>query len=531
MKLRDYQVECVNQIGKMSSGRKICYMATGAGKTIVIATVAKYTKGRVLIIVDQQELREQTIDKIKMICGEDVSIGSVQGKLDEVDKRIVICTRQSLTHCKSDRLERLIENGNFEIVMTDECHRAVGQIKQIIDKINAIKVIGFSATPWNPQLKELFDGFVYEKDTLSLIEEGYLCNPVAFRIKTSTDLSDVKTVGGEFNQGQLSDTVDNIYRNQLIVKAYKDMAIDRKHTIVFATSIDHAYNLSQCFNINGISAKSIDSTLDSVEREQVLNDFKEGKFKVLVNVAILTTGFDMESLDCIIMARPTKSKILYTQCLGRGLRIAENKENCLILDIVDNYSRHSLIDMKSIFDTEDGESILEAKERKVYEQVEKERQLEEQRKIEEEQERIRLEEIKLFNRNIFNISQISNLDWYFGKINNNHVAILSSNSNEDYYIFKSNGEYQAYKYTKLENYNFKLDLIETNENLMEIVQKIDNEAILKGSSFINKKSRWKKDSATVKQIRACKSLVNSKWDAHQYFSKRSMYFSLKEILC
>jgi superfamily II DNA or RNA helicase len=534
MKLRGYQAECVNKINEMNNiEKKICYMATGAGKTVIMGTVAKQSEGRVLIVVDQSELREQTIDKIKLICGDDISIGSVQGKLNEVDKKIVVATRQSLTHCKSNRLDQILENGNFDVVMIDECHRACHQIKKIVDSINEkCKVIGFTATPWNTELKAIFDGFVYEKEILELIEEGYLCSPRCFRIQTDTDLSGIKTIAGEFAQSELSIVVDSAERNNLIVKAYLDKAKDRKHTIVFATSIEHAAHLSKAFNRNGISAKSIDSTLDSTEREQVLSGFKTGEFKVLVNVAILTTGFDFEELDCVIMARPTKSKILYTQCLGRGIRIAEGKEDCLVLDIVDNVVKHSLINTKSIFDMEDGETILEAKERRVYEKKEKEIQLQEQKKIEEEQEKLRLEEIELFNNNIYNVAQISNLDWYFNKINGDVVSALSVKPDTDYYIVKVDSEYNSYKCTKFEGYKYELNLIDTNKNLNEIVEDIERSAIKKGSSFINKYSTWKYEGATDKQIAACKNnkYVKTKWDAHKFFSKRNMYFALKNII-
>ena len=533
MKLRDYQIEAVDAINSMNStDKKIVYMATGSGKTVVMATVAKQAKGRVLIVVDQQELREQTIDKIRMICDDDILVGSVQGSLNEIDKDIVVATRQTLTHCRSNRLGEMLKIGNFSLVMFDECHRACNQIKKIVDTIgNTCKVVGFTATPWNEELKAIFDGFVYEKDILSLIEEGYLCEPRCFRVETETDLSGVKVVAGEFAQGELSNAVNNVNRNSTIVKAYLNKAKGRKHTIVFATSIEHAANLAQAFNVNGISAKSVDSTLDSTEREQVLNEFKQGKFQVLVNVAILTTGFDFEALDCVIMARPTKSRILYTQCLGRGLRLAEGKKDCLVLDIVDNVSKHSLVSSKSIFDTNDGETILEAKERINYEAEEKKRLIEEQKRIEEEQEILRLKEIELFNSSIYNIKDISNLDWYFNKINGIEVACISARYNLDFYIFKKNKEFYAYKNDK-SNSTSKLTLIDCNASLQEIIDDVVAIVTKNGSSFISKYSTWKYESATEKQLAVVNNneYIKTKWDTHKYFSKRVMWFALKNII-
>lgn len=531
MELRDYQIECVDSINNMSGmDRKICYISTGGGKTVCMASIAKYTSGRVLIVVDQKELRQQTIDKLRLVCGKDESIGSVQGVLNEINKRIIIATRQSLTHINSNRINQLKQHGKFDVIMIDECHRACGQVKTIIDNLaDNCKVIGFTATPYNPELKNIFDGFVYKKEIMELIDEEYLCSPRCFRIDSDTDLTGVKTVGGEFIQSELSNRVNNVARNNMIVKAYIDKAIDRKRTIVFATSIDHATSLAKCFNDNGIDARSIDSTLDSNEREGTLDDFKKGKFKVLVNVAILTTGFDMPELDCIIMARPTKSKILYVQCLGRGLRIFEGKRDCLVLDIVDNASKHSLINMKSIFDTNDGEDVIEANIRKKNEEDRLLEIEEELKRIEEENERLRLEEIEMFNSNIFNIRNYSMLDWYFTYINDNKVAILSVNSTVDYYICKIDEKFNTFRFEKKSRYDNELELIESSSNLMELVSEVDAVAYKNGNNFTNKYAKWKADKATDKQVKYAKG-AKTKWDVNKYFSKNSCYFALKDIL-
>lgn len=471
MQLRKYQIECIEKIQEMNSNdKKIVYIATGGGKTVIIASLAKECKGRVLIIVGQTELREQTIDKLKKVCGDEVSVGSVQANLNEYDKKIIVSTRQSLTHPGSKRIRKLLENGEFDIIMIDECHQAVSQVKKIIDILgnNNCKIIGFSATPFNPELKKIFNGFVYKKDILSLINEHYLCEPRCYRINSQTDISNVKTVGGEFVQNQLEEVIDNKERNILIVKSYKEYASDRKHCIVFATGIEHARNLAECFNINGIKAKSIDSTLNKDERSEILKEFKEGQFPVLVNVAILTTGFDFEALDCIIMARPTESKALYIQCIGRGLRIFEGKQDCLVLDIVDNSNKFTLLSCNSIFGTNDGETLSEKKERIKKEKEERERLLKEleEKKIKEQKEKelaekrkkefllekqMKLEEAKLRliveEKNMFKIENDinSSIDSYYKKeqfnsllydlyedkeINNRLNELLSSNTSK-----------------------------------------------------------------------------------------------------
>lgn len=536
MELRKYQIECLEKVKDMQVGeRKICYLPTGSGKTVVMSAIAKETKGRVLIVVMSTELRQQTIDKLKMICGNDVNVGSVQANLNETDSKIVVATRQSLTHPKSKRMDELISNGEFDVICIDECHVAVSQYKKIVDTIGTnAKVIGFTATPWNQDMKSVFDGFIYEKTLLEMIEEKYLCEPKCYAVQTECDLSKVKTIGGEFVQKDLAEAVDNVARNELIVKAYLEKASDRKQTIVFATSIDHATNLANCFNLNGISARSIDSTIDKDERKSTFEDFKSNKFRVLVNVNICSIGLDIPSVDCIVLARPTKSKMLYVQQLGRGLRLSPKteKKNCIVIDIVDNVNKFNLVNCKSIFDVEDGETILEAKQRKQYEKEENEKLLEEQRSIEEEQERLRLEEIDLFNSNVLNVFEYSNLDWFSNRIDNKNVMILSSKIDKHYVIYKSGNEFYCYVYKNLENYEHEFELYESNADLRELLESVENEAISEGSNFINRNTKWKNEIATERQMEVLKGRLGinaSKWDVHKFFINRNIYFAFKEL--
>ena len=153
-----------------------------------------------------------------------------------------------------------------------------------------------------------------------MINSKYLCEPKAIYVYSDVDLSNVKTVAGEFNQRQLEDAVNTENRNDIITDAYIKYASDRKSTIVFASGIAHARDICQSFKDKNIVCDYIDSTIEDTQRELVISNFKSGKLPVIVNVGVLTTGFDFEPTDCILMCRPTKSKILYTQIIGRGLR-------------------------------------------------------------------------------------------------------------------------------------------------------------------------------------------------------------------
>lgn len=532
MKLRKYQEECVNKINKMKEGeKKIAFLATGAGKTIIMSYVASLEKGRVLICVDQSELREQIIDKLSIFIQRE-EIGSVQGKFDEVDKRVIVATRQSLIHGKSTRLDRMIANGEFDMLQIDETHRAVGQVKKIIDKVGAKKVIGYTATPFNKELLEVYSDFVYRKEIISLVEEGYLCSPRCLTIYTNTSLDDVSTVGGEFNLGQLDNAVNNNYRNKLIVNKYIELAKDRKKTLCFCTSIEHAEELANEFNKAGIVAKNIDSTLSPEERAKTIADFKKGKISVLTNIGVLTTGFDEPSVDCIIMARPTKSKILFTQCAGRGLRIYGEKEDCLILDVCDVTTKNkmNLMTGRSVFDLDEDETFIERKERIIKEQEEYERKEKERKERERIEAKILQKEIDLFNETVENIFSISSLHWFFTDIKGIDIAILSTNSKEDYYILNNGKEFISYKRIQKENWEYDLEEINNSDNLKELVEEIEGVALEKGSSFIQKKSEWKYEEATELQKKTCKAKVKTKWGAHCFFSKRNCYFALKDLI-
>lgn len=536
MELREYQKESINKIKELQIGDKgIISLPTGTGKTIVMSGLAKETPERILIVVMSTELREQTIDKLKFVCGENVDVGSVQGKLNECNNQIIVATRQSLTHVKSNRLNDITASGDFKYIIFDECHVAVEQIQKIIDAIgqNSI-IVGVTATPYNQLMTKVFDNIIYEMSLLKAIKSGYLVEPKAKKVYTNTDISNVKTIGGEFVQKHLEEALNNDDRNNIIVKSYLDYAQDRKHTIVFASGIDHANAITQCFNDNGIDARSIDSTIDSKERSQTLEDFKAGKFKVLVNVSILTTGFDFTALDCVIMARSTKSRILYMQCLGRVLRLAEGKENALVIDIADIVNKFSLVNIDSIFNItfKDDETLTEAEERIAKADAEeKERlRLEQEEKERQELEKLRLEaeEIELFNSNIKNIYEYSNLDWFEWYYNNNLYFVLSLNDKIDIVLTKVSDEFISYKYE-----DKQLIEHERNENLKELVDNIDNMAYTYGSSFISKTAKWKKDKPTEKQIACIKGnwKVYNKFDCHKYFKSRSLFFSFKNKAC
>jgi superfamily II DNA or RNA helicase len=534
--LRPYQIESVESVKNLKEGfNGIISLPTASGKTIIMSAIANETIGRVLIIIQSTILREQTIEKLKN-TNPDLDIGSVQASLNEVGNKIVVATRQSLTHSKSIRLEKMSEHGDFELVIFDEAHAACGQIKKILDKLNPnIKAVGFTATPWNPEMKKVFNGTIYEKPILEMIKSNYLCEPKALYVYSGIDLSHVKTIAGEFNQRQLEDTVNTDIRNELIVEAYIEHASNRKATIVFASGIAHARDICQTFKDNNIVCDYIDSTIEDSKREEVMDRFNSGRLPVIVNVGILTIGYDNSDVDTLIFARPTKSKILYVQCLGRGLRTSEGKENCLVIDVVDIVRKHDLMTMTDIFGVElkDQETLSEAIEREERNVAEKIAREEIARQKETERLKLIAESLKLFKTNMSDYFDESYYDWY--RCDNNTYA-LSTNSDYHYVIYKSIAEntFELYFVNTTNRINTK-DYISENENLIDLIEESEKYASRKYSTFLDRKAKWKFESSTPKQLEwlgkewwAKGKVLKTKMDIHMVTKSNKITWIMKK---
>ena len=534
--LRDYQNESLEVIKNMAAGeRKLIKIPTGGGKTVIFASLSSQVEGRTLIVVPSKELREQAFEKIKAI-DENIDIGNVQANLDEVESKIVIASRQSLTHKKSTRMQRMLKHGDFEYIIFDEVHQAVEQTEKIINKINkTAKIIGFTATPYNKELKKIFDNIDFQRDIYSMILNDYLCEPKAILVQSKTNLSHIKIVAGEFNLKELEEAVNNDNRNQLIVKSYLEYAKHRKSTLVFASGIAHCNSIKEEFKRNGINCESIDSTMDKDSRENIIESFTSGKVPVLVNVAVLTTGFDHPETDCIILCRPTKSRILYEQIIGRGLRTSEGKDDCLIIDINDIIKNHDLMSLSNVFnmDIKHNETPTEAKKRIEREkaELEEKRRLEELRKAEEmkrkqEEVELKAKQIKLFNRDFTSRILEANYDWFKVDLLTYALSIAS----DKHYVIERDEENEVTNYSLYETITNKenkdLKFIRQQEDLKGLLQYVENELIQRTNSFINKNGEWKIQSATDNQ-RKYVPYAKTKWDCHKHFSSNSIKSLLK----
>ena len=198
-------------------------------------------------------------------------------------------------------------------------------------------LIGFTATAFRKDdkgLGEIFDHIVYEKNTSDLIDMDYLTKPRGVKIATDIDLSAVQTVDGDFREASLSEVMDTYEMRKLVIDTYKEYAMGLK-SIAFGVRVQHAVNMASDFNNAGIPAGVIHSGLTTEDRVKVLEEYASGNIQVLCNCSVLTEGFDSPETMCVIVARPTKSKSLYQQMVGRGLRKFPNKKECVVIDFCD----------------------------------------------------------------------------------------------------------------------------------------------------------------------------------------------------
>lgn len=357
MEIRPYQDEAINSIFQYfmcNSGNPVVAMPTGTGKSIVIAEFCRrvllhYPSQRILVATHVKELIEQNHQKMLQIWPTaPASIFSASVGRREVGK-ITFAGIQTVA-------KQAALFGHVDLMLVDECH-LVGDgpntqyLKFISDlrKINpALKVIGFTATAYRLGMGMVTDGKIFTDicfDLTSraafnrLIAQGYLSPLVCRKTDEVLDVENVAKQGGEFVQSALQAAVDKAPITAAALKETVRLGKDRRHWLVFAAGVTHADHIAEMLNQMGVSSKIVTGNMSKQDREEALEGFKAGKYRAVVNNNILTTGFDFPSIDMIAMLRPTSSPGLWVQMLGRGLRIAPNKTNCLVLDFARNTAR------------------------------------------------------------------------------------------------------------------------------------------------------------------------------------------------
>jgi superfamily II DNA or RNA helicase len=333
--------------------RGVVVMPTGTGKTVLFLTLARDLGLKTLVLVHRDELVRQTTRAARRVWP-DCLRGVIKGERDEwgEGQDVVTASVQSL-HRKS--LERMPRD-RFGLVVVDEAHHAPAPTYlAVLDHFRADFVLGVTATPQRLDGKGLSDIFgdtpVFCYQLRTAVEDQMLAPPRQFAVRTDVDLDRVKTRAGDFAEDQLARTVNTATRNKAVVDAFLKHGQGRR-AVAFAVNLEHVDSLARAFEVGGFITATVTGKDDEDDRRRVIRQFARGEFQVLVNCMVCTEGWDDPGVNCVVMSRPTKSKSLYQQMVGRGLRLYEGKEDCLILDVTDNCKKHKLVTMMSLFGRE-----------------------------------------------------------------------------------------------------------------------------------------------------------------------------------
>lgn len=355
-KLRGYQQDAVNAIhdSHRTPGHHapLVSMATAGGKTTVIAQFMRETinphKQRALVIAHTEEIVRQLYARIKDQFSGGLNgwfdnrpgIGVVMANENVANARVVVATRQSL---HQRRLPKLLEYGHFDLLVIDEAHHALAgnTYGQIIDTLSLanphLKIVGVTATPQRTDKKALasiFSNICYEWSIKNGIESGYLVPPTRISVGTNVDLSDVNTSRGDYSSKKLMSILDAKNWRELATDAYIQHAYPlHRPTLAFMPSVQMSQAFVGSLRDKGVAAEHIDGTTTKGERRAILRAYLGGVVQVVSNYGVLTEGFDAPNTGIIFMARPTRSRTLFTQIIGRGLRLAPGKKDCIIVDL------------------------------------------------------------------------------------------------------------------------------------------------------------------------------------------------------
>ena len=344
MQLRPYQENAINAIhNEWNEGRKntLLVLPTGTGKTIVFSKVVedRVKNGtRALILAHRGELLEQASSKLKMASGLDSALEKATSTSIGSPLKVTVASIQTLSQEK-----RLMQfpSDYFSTIVVDEAHHCMSETYQrVLKYFNSANVLGVTATPDRGDQKSLgqiFDSKAFEYSMNQAVREGFLCPVKAQMIPLELNITNVGISNGDYAVNEVGSALEP-YLNQIAVEMV-NYCKGRK-TVVFLPLVKTSQTFCELLNVHGL--RSIEVNGNSKDREKILNDFENGEYDVLCNSMLLTEGWDCPSVDCVVVLRPTKVRSLYQQMVGRGMRLAPNKSELLLLDFLWMTEKHSL---------------------------------------------------------------------------------------------------------------------------------------------------------------------------------------------
>lgn len=362
LELRDYQREALDEVYRLhDSGqrRQLIVAATGLGKTVMFGTMAAELGCDTLILAHRDELIRQAVDKLLMIWP-GAPVGVVKAGENDVHAPVVVASVQTLA--RQRRLDQLAHR-RFGLVIVDEAHHAAaGSYRRVLGAVGAGPdddgfdgdrplLVGVTATPDRGDrvgLDGIFDCVAAERDLLWGIRAGYLSDVRGLRVVLDIDLTTAKVRHGDYADGELGSMLEQADAPHYAAEAYLGHASTRK-ALVFWPTVALAQQAAAEFAARGVASEWVSGETDQPVRAAILRRFTSGDTMVLHNCAVLTEGYDEPTVDCVIVARPTKSRALYVQMIGRGTRRAPGKADCLVIDLVGMSAEHDLVTTPDLF--------------------------------------------------------------------------------------------------------------------------------------------------------------------------------------
>lgn len=386
IELRDYQEEAIRLVieayEQNPSGKELLVLPCAAGKTIIfshiIDTLARVHGVLALVVAGLDELLNQAADKFRMVKP-DAVIGKVGSGVYEFGGEVTVAGVATISRENHLRnLKALYGDGEKLLIVIDEAHLSAAEsYKRVQAAFPKAFVLLVTATPYRLDGKPIIDKPPLLTRTIKeMIREGYLCNIKAIAIRTDTNLNEIKTSMGDFNEKELDLAVNTPARNKRIVQAYLEHT-PGKRAICFGVTVAHVEAMVYQFNDYDIPAAAISGKTPLPERQRLYAAFERGEILVLCSVMVLSVGFDSPRAEVAIMARPTQSQALYVQQAGRVLRLAPNKKYATLLDITDNSLKMRLQPQsfkRAIAPIRNDETMLELIEREEDEKAERDAQ-------------------------------------------------------------------------------------------------------------------------------------------------------------
>jgi ATP-dependent helicase IRC3 len=361
LELRPYQTEAISAIEdaeRRGVRRPLLGLPTGTGKTVIFAALIRRRGGSALVLAHRDELLVQATEKIRQVDPA-AQLGLVKAEANDVEAPVVVASMQTLA--RESRLTRLPRR--FQTVVVDEAHHATADsYRRVLDWVDGSPLLlGVTATPEradNASLRDVWDEVVYSRSLLEMIRAGYLVDLRGLRVRLAVDFSRVRVRHGDFVDADAAAALTAADAPAHACAAYLEHAPGRK-ALLFTPTVELAHLMVEAFRKRGVAAEAVDGSLPLEERRAILARLRTGETKVVANCAVLTEGFDEPSVDCVIVARPTRSRILYVQMIGRGTRTFPNKRDCLIVDLVGATERHDLLTLPQLFGLGDATALEE----------------------------------------------------------------------------------------------------------------------------------------------------------------------------